>query len=204
MTSPVDELVAILATLPAATIYEAAGKLGDVAPTIRPLVDGLRLAGRAFTLKTMPCDNLAVLRAIDEAPRGSVLVIDAGETVGSTIWGGSSTAACCAKGIAGCVTNASARDIDEVRRSRFPLYAAGICLRGTVKSHPGWLQIPISIGGAVVRPGDIVIGDDDGVVIVPAERAAEVASRAVERRREEQAKDRRIQAGESICSVLNL
>jgi 4-hydroxy-4-methyl-2-oxoglutarate aldolase len=199
-----DDVVAALGRLPVATVYEAGGKLGDVAPSIRPVVQGLRLAGRAFTVKTMPSDNLAVFRAIDEAPPGSILLIDAGETVRSTIWGGSSTIACVAKGIAGCVTNGAARDIAEVWESRFPLFTAGISLRGTVKTHPGWLQIPIAIGGAVVRPGDVVLGDDDGVLVVPAERASEIADLALERRRQDEDKDRRLRAGEPIRKVLNL
>lgn len=193
-----------LAELPVATVYEAAGKLGDVAPHIRPLIDGVKLAGPAFTLKTMPGDNLAVFGAIDAAPPGSVLVIDGGASERVTIWGGTSTVAAKVKGIAGCVTNAAVRDIDEIRTERFPVYAPCTAVRGVSRSHPGWLGIPVSIGDAIVRPGDVVLGDGDGLLIVPADRVVEIAIAAIQRRADEEAKDARLRAGESIRSVLNI
>jgi 4-hydroxy-4-methyl-2-oxoglutarate aldolase len=199
-----QDVVSILSNIPTATIYESAGKWGDVAPYIRPIVAGLRLAGRAFTVKAMPGDNLVVFRAIEEAPAGSVLVIDAGATDRATIWGGTSTVACVAKKIVGCVTNAAVRDVAQIRALRFPVYAAGINVRGTVKSHPGWTQVPISIGDVPVKPGDIVIGDEDGLVIVAAERADEIAEKAIEKRRIEEAREQRISRGESIRTVLGL
>jgi 4-hydroxy-4-methyl-2-oxoglutarate aldolase len=201
-TSGSRDVVSILSNIPTATIYESAGKWGDVAPYIRPVVEGVRLAGRAFTVKAMPGDNLVIFRAIEEAPAGSVLVIDAGATDRATIRGGTSTVACVAKKIAGCVTNAAVRDVAQIRALRFPVYAAGINVRGTVKSHPGWTQVPISIGDVPVKPGDIVIGDEDGVVIVASERADEIADKAVEKRRAEEAREERILRGESIRTVL--
>ena len=199
-----DPLVTELASFPVATVYEAAGKIGDMSPEIRPLVDGVRLAGRAFTVRALAGDNLAVFRAIHEAPAGVVLVIDAGDTDRATIWGGSSTLACVAKGIAGCVTNAATRDIDEIRASRFPLYAAGLNIRGVVRSHPGWLQSPVSVGGAIVNPGDIILGDSDGVVVVAAEQASAVAVACRARRRTEEARDARLRTGEAITTVLGI
>jgi 4-hydroxy-4-methyl-2-oxoglutarate aldolase len=201
-TSGSRDVVSILSNIPTATIYESAGKWGDVAPYIRPVVEGVRLAGRAFTVKAMPGDNLVIFRAIEEAPAGSILVIDAGATDRATIWGGTSTVACVAKKIAGCVTNAAVRDVAQIRALRFPVYAAGINVRGTVKSHPGWTQVPISIGDIPVKPGDIVIGDEDGVVIVASERADEIADKAVEKRRADEAREERISRGESIRTVL--
>lgn len=203
-SSPVadDPIVSILAGIPTATIYECAGKLGDVEPNIRPIVEGIRIAGRAFTIKTMPGDNLVIFKAIEQAPPGSVLVIDGGGTDRATIWGGTSTIACVAKNIAGCVTNAAVRDVAQIRALRFPVYAAGINVRGTVKIHPGWIQIPISLGGTPVNPGDIVIGDEDGIVIVAADCAQEVAEKALKKQASDQAREERLARGESIKSVL--
>ena len=201
---PNDEVVAALGRLPTATIYEAAGKWGEVAANIRPIVDGLRVCGPAFTVKAMPGDNLVIFRAIDEAPAGSVLVIDAGGTDRATIWGGTSTCACVAKKINGCVTNAAVRDVAQIRKLRFPVYAAGINVRGTVKSHPGWTQVPISLGEVPVRPGDIVVGDEDGLVIVAAERAEEVARKAREKQMHDEEREARILNGEPIRAVLKL
>jgi 4-hydroxy-4-methyl-2-oxoglutarate aldolase len=202
MTS--SKLIETLKSLPVATVYEAAGKLGDVAPSIRPMIEGVRLAGPAFTLKTMPGDNKAVFHAIDQAPRGSVLVIDGGGTDRVTIWGGTSTVAAQAKGLAGVVTNAAVRDLDEIRELRFPVYAPGAAVRGTAKTHPGWMNIPLAIGDAIVRPGDIVLGDADGLLIVPAERAEEICAAALEKRKTEESREARLRAGESIKSVLGL
>lgn len=196
-----DEAIFILKSIPVSTVYESAGKVGDMAPNIHAMVPGMRLAGPAFTLKTMPGDNLSVFRAIYEAPIGSVLVIDGGDTERVTIWGGTSTTAAQAKGLAGCVTNASVRDLDEILKSGFPTFALGTSIRGTVKSHPGWIGIPVSIGGAIVRPGDVVLGDSDGVMVLAIERIDEVVPAALERRKKEQEKERRLRAGESIKSV---
>jgi 4-hydroxy-4-methyl-2-oxoglutarate aldolase len=201
---PSDEVVASLGKLPTATIYEAAGKWGEVAANIRPIVDGVRLCGRAFTVKAMPGDNLVVFRAIDEAPAGSVLVIDGGGTARATIWGGTSTCACVATKINGCVTNAAVRDVAQIRKLNFPVYAAGINVRGTVKSHPGWTQVPISFGEVPVRPGDIVIGDEDGLVIVMAEKAEEVLKKAIEKHQKDEEREARILKGEPVRTVLKL
>ena len=201
-SEPDDSVIARLAALPAATIYEAAGKVGDMAPAIRPLVQGARLAGPAFTLRTMPGDNLAVFHAIAAAPPGAVLVIDGGDTERVTIWGGTSTVAAQARRLAGCVTNAAARDLDEIRESGFPVFAPGVSVRGTAKAHPGWMGIPVVVGGVIVNPGDIVVGDADGVVVVAAGRAAEVATKAEAKRRDELEREARLRAGEDISTVL--
>lgn len=196
--------IEILKSMPAATVYEAAGKFGDMNPVIRALAPGLHMAGPAFTLRTKPGDNLGVFLAIYEAPAGSVLVIDGGGTQRVTIWGGTSTAAAQQKGLAGCVTNAGVRDLDEIVGSRFPVFAPGVTVRGTVKNHKGWIGIPICVGDVTVSPGDFVVGDSDGVVVVPADRVEEVAAAAVEQRRKERDWDNRIRKGESAKSVMGL
>ena len=192
----------ILKTLPVATVYEAADKLGDVSPDIRPMNQGIRLAGPAFTLKTMPGDNLSVFKAIDLAPAGSVLVIDGGGSVRVTIWGGTSTVAAQAKGLSGVVTNAAVRDLAEIRESGFAVYAPGTSVRGTSKNHPGWINQPISIGDAIVRPGDIILGDDDGLLVIPIERIQEITEKALIKRDAEVKKEQRLRIGESISEVL--
>jgi 4-hydroxy-4-methyl-2-oxoglutarate aldolase len=196
------EALVMLSGLATATIYESNGKWGDIGPPIRPLIEGVRLAGPAYTVKAMPGDNLVIFRAIDEAPAGSVLVIDAGATDRATIWGGTSTVACVAKGIVGCVTNAAVRDMAQIREMKFPVYAPGINVRGTVKGHPGWTNIPIAIADVPVKPGDLVIGDEDGVVIVAAEKAVEVANKALARSKEEDAREDRLRRGETMKQVI--
>ncbi len=194
----------ILAAIPCSTIYEAAGKTGGLAPAIQQMVPGSRLAGPAFTARAVPGDNLVVFRAIDEAPAGSVLVIEAGGSVANTIWGGMSSLACRMKGILGCVTDAAVRDIDEIRDLAFPLFAAGINVRGTVKSHPGWTGVPVVLGNVPIATGDLVFGDGDGVVVVPAARATEVAEAATKKQRSDENRAQRLKTGESITSILKI
>lgn len=196
--------VEVLKSMPAATVYEAAGKIGDMDPVIRALVPGLRAAGPAFTLRTKPGDNTGVFLAIHEAPPGSVLVIDGGGTVRVTIWGGTSTAYAQQKGLAGCVTNAGVRDLDEIMTSQFPVFAPGVTVRGTVKNHAGWIGVSVCIGDVSVSPGDFIVADSDGVVVIPAGRVEEVAAAAIEQRRKEEDWDNRIRRGESGKTVMGL
>ena len=100
------------------------------------------------------------------------------------------------------MTNAAVRDIAEIRESRFPVYAPGTSVRGTSKAHAGWMNQTIAIGDAVVRPGDFLFGDDDGLIVVPAERMIEVAIAAIEQRSTELSKEARLRAGESIREVM--
>lgn len=146
----------ILAALPTATVFEAAGRIGDMSPEIRPMWPGIRLAGRAFTVKTWLGDNEGVLRALASAPEGAVLVIDNGGTPRSTAWGGTSSTVSRHRGLAGCVTNGAIRDIETVRSIGVPVFGAGISLRGAAKADPGRTGIPVSVGGVSVSPGDFV------------------------------------------------
>jgi len=190
--------------LPAATIYEAQGKLGDMDPAIKPVARGMRVGGPAFTVKCWPGDSKGVLKAIDAAPPGAVLVVDAGDTLRSTIWGGSSSLASARRGLGGIVTNAAVRDLDELVELGWPVFAPGASVRGTVKNHPGWLGLTVSVGGQPVAPGDYVVGDADGVVVVPAASLAAVAAKALAAAEAEAARDARIRAGEPITRVLGI
>jgi 4-hydroxy-4-methyl-2-oxoglutarate aldolase len=188
----------------AATIYEAAGKLGGMEPHIRSIVAGARMVGPAFTVKCVVGDARAVAQAIDRATPGDVLVIDAGGTDLTTPWGSMSATAAKLRGIAGCVTNAAVRDFDELVEIGFPVFAAGIGIRGNVKLHPGWVGIPVSVGGITVRPGDIVVGDSDGVVVVAVERAAQVCSEAARQQVKEDGIMQRIRSGERLTQIFGI
>lgn len=193
-----------LQSLPAASLYEAAGQRGDMAPHIRARAGGKRLAGFAFTLRTLPGDNLGVFHAISAAQRDDVLVIDAGGTDRLTIWGGTSAIAAHAKGVAGCVTNAAIRDVAEIDALGFPVFAAGTSVRGASKNHAGWMNIPVCVGDVTVNPGDLIVGDEDGVVVIPAADIDAVVARAVELEAGHVLRDTRLRAGESIASVMKL
>ena len=198
------EIADALAEFGTSTVYEAAGKIGDMSPGIRAIVPGVKLAGVAVTLRTWPGDTLGVLRAVDRAKAGVVLVIDAGGTDRAAVWGGTSSLACVARGARGCVTNGSVRDVDEIVALKFPVFAAGISPRGTQKNHPGWHGIPISVGDCLVNTGDIIIGDSDGVLVVPAQGAGAVLEKAKEQDHRQRERDERARAGEALCSILGL
>lgn len=199
-----EQLAEALGQYPTATIYEAAGKCGDMAPDIRPIVPGVTVSGIAYTVRTFPSDTTAVIRALDDAPAGSVLVIDAGGTDRAAVWGGTSSLVCRMRGLAGCVTNGCVRDVDDVIETGVAVYATGVAPRGTLKNHEGWRGITVSVGGVTVAPGDFVIGDSDGVVVVPASDGATVCERARDQREREQARDSRVRNGESLASIIGL
>lgn len=193
MTDP----VAVLSSLPAATIYEAAGQQGALDFRIKQMVAGVDVAGIAMTVRCDPFQSLPVLRAIDRAAAGEVLVIDAGVD-GGTVWGGTSAIAAQQRGIAGIVTNGAVRDIDELRSERFATFALHTTLHGTQKSAPGAIGDPISLGGQQISCGDFVRGDSDGVVIVPASRIVEVAAAASLKRADEQRRDELLRKGATL------
>lgn len=190
--------------IPAATVYEAMGRRGDMAPDVRPVVPGTRLAGPAFTVKCPVGDALAVFRALEQAKPGDVLVIDAGATARATAWGGTMTRAAIERKLAGCVTNGAIRDTAEIRELGFAAFGTGTSVRGPLVSHPGWLGVAISVGDVVVSPGDLIIADDDGVVVVPVAEVAEIALKSREQFAYEAERDRRVEAGEGLAGVLKL
>lgn len=134
------------------------------------MVPGARMLGRAFTVKCPVGDYGAVSRALDEASPGDVLVIDTGGTDRTPGCGGTAAAYAAHRGLAGCVTNGAVRDLEEIISVGLPVYATGTAVRGaTGRSQQGSTGIPVSVGGVIVAPGDLVIGDADGVVVVSAD-----------------------------------
>lgn len=198
------EWVQTLRKFSAATIYEAAGKLGGMEPHIRCIVSGLKMVGPAFTVKCLVGDARAVTQAIDCAAPGDVLVVDSGGTDLTTPFGSMSATAAKLRGIAGCVTNGAVRDFDELVEIGFPVFAAGVSVRGNVKQHPGWTGIPITVGGVTVRPGDIIVGDTDGVVVVPVKNAGQVCSEAAKQQIKEDKIMQRIRSGERLTKIFGI
>ncbi len=196
------DALSILRSMPAATVWEAAGKRGDLSPAIKPLFPEARIAGPAYTVKMFPGETLAAVRAVDEAPPGSVIVIEAGAAERGVSWGGTATLAATRKGIAGLVTNGTIRDLAEVIERKFPVFAVGTGLVAGLRGHPGWLDIPIAIGEVIVHPGDFIVGDLDGVVAVPASQIEDVARRSIEQRDKEMERERRLLAGATLLDVL--
>lgn len=142
---------------------------------LRPYHDGTPLLGVALTVRTRPGDNLMVHKAIDLAEPGDVIVVDAGGDLTNSIIGEIMTTMAAKKGIAGFVIDGAVRDTDAMKASSLPVYARGATHRGPYKDGPGEINVVACIGGSPVYPGDIIIGDTDGVLAIPRAAAAEIA-----------------------------
>ncbi|MGH8935231.1 MAG: RraA family protein, partial [Acidimicrobiia bacterium] len=158
----------------------------------------------AFTAQTAAGDSSTIHRAVASAPAGSVLVVGAEGAESRAVWGYVLTVAAVSRGVGGAVIDGSVRDLEAIRAEGFPLFAPSTCPAGPHKGHPGTVGEPISCGGVVVAPGDVVVADTDGVTVVPAALQGEVPRLARERRAVERTWLERIRDGESSLAVLNL
>ncbi len=158
--------------LATAVISDCLNRGGAMAAAIKPLAPGMRLLGQARTVAGMVGDNAAAHAALGLARSGEVLVIDARGHENAAVWGGIMTRAALARGLAGVVIDGAVRDVAEIRASGFPCFARAAVPAGPHKGFGGVIDGPLSCGGCPVRPGDLIVGDDDGVVVVPLEREA--------------------------------
>ena len=177
-----------------ATVHEAQGQKGAVDGAIRPVDPAMRLAGPALTVRCRPGDNLVLHYALTKVQPGQVLVVDAEGFVEAGPWGDIMSAAAKLRGCAGLVIDGSVRDSQAIIDMGFPVFSRGLSIKGTNKYQPGQVGVPIVLGGIVVRTGDIVVGDRDGLVVVVAEEL-ESAVAASEAREEKENKTREQLAG---------
>jgi RraA family protein len=175
---PPKTLVKALGAMVTAHLSDNMNRLVAGGAALRPMHGGGKLCGTAFTVKVAPGDNLMVHKAIDVAAPGDVIVVDAGGVLTCAIIGDIMTSLASKRGLAGMVIHGAIRDAAEIRARRFPVYACGITHRGPYKNGPGEINLPVALDGMVVHPGDIIVGDADGVVAVPQAYAAEVLALA--------------------------
>lgn len=166
------------AVLPVANIGDSMSRMSAAGPRIRPMHRSGRLSGPALTVKTRPGDNLMIHKALDLAEPGDVIVVDAGGDLTSALVGELMTRYALARGIAGFVINGAIRDLDVIAAGTFPVYAAGVTHRGPYKDGPGEINVPIAMDGMVIHPGDLIVGDADGVLCVPYEELEPVLAAA--------------------------
>ena len=187
-----------------ATIHEAQGKLGAIDARIKPIQPGLQLCGPAITAKCHIGDNLMIFEAINLAQPGDVLVVSAGDNPDQGGFGDVLAAACIGKGIAGLVIDAGVRDIRDLTAMGFPVWSKAISAQGTVKETLGSVNVPVVCAGALVEAGDVIVADDDGVCVVRRAEAEEVANTAEKRLAAEEAKRKRLAAGELGLDIYDM
>ena len=168
------ELVARFRDLPVANVSDSMSRMTAGGPRLRPMHAGGVLAGPALTVKTRPGDNLMVHKAIGLAEPGDVVVVDAGGDLTNAIIGELMIAQMVKRGLGGIVINGAIRDSAAIRAGGYPVFAAGVTHRGPYKDGPGEINVPVAIDGMVIAPGDLVIGDDDGLLCVPYEQLEQV------------------------------
>ena len=161
-------------SLPVANISDSMNRLTAGGPRLRPYHAGGVLCGPALTVKSRPGDNLMMHMALNLAVPGDIIVVDAGGDLTNSITGERMLAYAERKGFGGVVIDGAIRDVAYVRQRNFPVYAAGVSHRGPYKDGPGEINVPISLDGMVIEPGDLVIGDEDGLLCIPFEQVAAV------------------------------
>jgi 4-hydroxy-4-methyl-2-oxoglutarate aldolase len=189
--------------LGSATLYEAAGQTGALPSAIKPISPTMRIAGPAFPVATAPGNNLWVHRALAAAAPGDVLVVSTAGHHDAGYWGDIMTVAALARKVAGLVIDGCVRDSEAIEKLQFSVFARGLSIRGTNKdtAAPGSLRETITLVDARVEPGDLVVGDADGVVAIPKARVAEVLEKARERERREAEVVDRLRKGETTLEI---
>ncbi len=198
------EHIATLGKLGTATIHEAQGAIGAIDSSIKPLARNMKMAGPALTLQMRPGDNLMIHYALLHARAGQVLVINCDGFTGAGIWGDVLTAQAQKTGLAGLVVNGAVRDSDAMIDAGFPVFAKGLCIRGTEKKQPGSLNVPLFINDCIIHPGDIIVGDADGLVVIKHACLDEVIRLSEEREEKERIFKEKIMAGASTAELMGL
>ncbi|NMO91726.1 4-carboxy-4-hydroxy-2-oxoadipate aldolase/oxaloacetate decarboxylase [Actinomycetospora sp. TBRC 11914] len=179
-----------------ATVHEALGRVGYLGPEFRPAWAGARIGGTAVTVLCWPGDNLMIHVAVEQCRPGDVLVVATNSPTTDGLFGELFATALAHRGVRGVVLASGVRDVAELREMGFPAWSRAVSAQGTVKATAGAVNVPVTLGGQLVRPGDVVVADDDGVMVVPRGDVSRALSASQARVEKEAASRAAFQAGE--------
>lgn len=197
-------LVRLLGELGVATVHEAQNRSGLMRPYMRPIYPAARVAGPAVTVSCQPGDNLMIHASIDVVKPGDVLVVTTTAESTDGMFGELLAESCRAHGVVGLVIDAGVRDVAELTAIEFPVWSKAISAQGTVKATAGSVNIRVVCAGAAVEPGDVIVGDQDGVVVVRRLEVEEVSKLGVARRAKEERSRERLRSGEKGLDMYGL
>jgi len=201
---PEARVAARLGELGVATVHEAQGRRGLMKPYLRPIYATAKVAGPAITVLSHPGDNLMIHAAVEMCRPGDVMVVALVAESTDGMFGELLATSLRAHGVAGLVIDAGSRDITRLTEMNFPVWSRAISAQGTVKETAGSVNVDVVCAGAIVHPGDVIIGDQDGVVVVPRARAAEVAELGEQRQAKEERTRERLRSGELGLDIYGL